>query len=281
VLAAIGDVVDDIVVRLAEPIRAATDAAAAITRRRGGSAANVTAVAAHLTGSSRLLGQVGDDATGDVLLAELAREGVDAAFVRRAGRSGTIVVLVDTAGERTFLTDPGDARSLDRPEPSWLDGVEVLHVPFYSLVDEPMASTARTLARWAGERGIAVSVDTSSWAVLEAYGLRAARAAIAALRPAAVFANADEARVLGVDGALAGAVTFVKRGADPAVVHLRDGRCGEVPAVPLDDVGDTTGAGDAFAAGVLTRSGWLDDPIVAATAGHLAAAALLRGRARW
>jgi sugar/nucleoside kinase (ribokinase family) len=94
-----------------------------------------------------------------------------------------------------------------------------------------------------------------------------------------VFANADEARVLAVDGALAGAVTFVKRGPDAAVVHLRDGRCGEVPAVHLDRVGDTTGAGDAFAAGVLTRQGWLDDPIAAASAGHLAAATLLADRA--
>lgn len=277
-LAAIGDVVDDIVVRLGEPVRVATDAAAAITRRRGGSAANVAAVAAHLAGASRFLGQVGDDATGDVLLAELGRERVDVTFVRRAGRSGTIVVLVDTAGERTFLTDPGDARSLDRPDPAWLDGVDVLHVPFYSLVDEPMATTARTLAGWAAERGIAVSVDTSSIAVLEAYGIPAAHAAIADLHPTAVFANADEARVLSVDGALAGAITFVKRGPDPAIVHLRDGRCGEVPAVHIDEVGDTTGAGDAFAAGVLTRPNWLDDPVAAASAGHLAAAALLSSR---
>ena len=140
-LAAIGDVVDDIVVRLDEAIRTGTDAGARVTRRRGGSAANVAAVAARLTGAARFLGQVGDDPTADLLLAELRNDGVDTAFVRRHGRSGAIVVLVDAAGERTFLTDPGSARQLDRPDPAWLDGVDVLHVPFYSRVDEPMATT--------------------------------------------------------------------------------------------------------------------------------------------
>ena len=181
VLAAIGDVVDDIVVHVGGPIRVATDTPSSITRRRGGSAANVAAAAARLVGRARFLGQVGDDGTADLVLAELVADGVDVSFVRRAGRTGAIVVLVDGQGERSFLTDPGSARSLDDPDPIWLDGVDVLHVPVYSLVDEPIATTAITTVGWALARGIAVSIDASSVAVLEAYGVERMLALIAAL----------------------------------------------------------------------------------------------------
>lgn len=271
-----GDVVDDIVVRVLDPIRHGTDTPASITRRRGGSAANVATVAALLTGRARFLGQVGDDATADLLLGELDAAGVDTAFVRRAGRSGSIVVLVDVAGERSFLTDPGSARMLDRPDPAWLDGLDVLHVPFYSLVDEPLATTAITLIDWAHERGIAVSVDASSVSVLDAFGVARARSLIEGLAPGAVFANADEARLLGIDGEVAGAATFVKHGAAPAVVHA-SGTSMTVPAVDLGQVADTTGAGDAFAAGVLTAA-WRTDPESACAAGHAAAALVLAAR---
>ena len=81
VLATVGDLVDDIVVRLGGPINVASDTEAVIERRRGGSAANVAAVAARISGRSRFLGQVGDDARGAALLAELAAEGVDVSMV--------------------------------------------------------------------------------------------------------------------------------------------------------------------------------------------------------
>jgi sugar/nucleoside kinase (ribokinase family) len=117
VLATVGDLVDDIVVRLGGPIHVATDTDAVIERRHGGSAANVAVTAARITGGSRFLGQVGHDARGVMLLTELAAEGVDVSAVRRAGRTGSIVVLVDAGGERSFLTDPGSARDLDDPLP--------------------------------------------------------------------------------------------------------------------------------------------------------------------
>jgi len=93
--------VDDIVVRIntsapAAAIHVGSDTGATIVRRRGGSAANVAAIAGRLTGAARFLGQVGDDAIADALLAELTADGVDVSCVRRHGRTGAIVVLVET-----------------------------------------------------------------------------------------------------------------------------------------------------------------------------------------
>ncbi len=276
-LAALGDLVEDIVVRVDDPMNVATDTDAHITRRRGGSAANVVAVAARSGHRARLIGQVGDDPIGAALIDDLAAAGVDTSFVRRGGRTGTIAVLVDETGERTMLTDRGACTELDRPESTWLDGVDTLHVPMYSLVGEPLAGTASTVIGWAHDRGIAVSIDVSSVALIEAVGVEIVDATLRRLDPAVVFANADEAAALGIDGSSGRAVTVIKRGADPAVVFAA-GRRVEVPAVTMPEVGDTTGAGDAFAAGFLT-SGWRTDVVAAAQAGHRAAADII-GSAR-
>lgn len=277
-LATVGDLVDDIVVRLGGPIRFASDTDAVVEHRRGGSAANVSAVAARISGRSRFLGQVGDDALGDRLLVELAADGVDVGCVRRRGRTGSIVVVVDAGGERSFLTDPGSARALEHAEESWLDDVDVLHVPLYSLDGGSIAATVAQLVRWARRRSIAVSLDLSSVSVIESLGVSEVRRVLHELTPDVVFANEDEGLTLGIDSALGAAITIVKRGAGPATV-FRDGiEPRDVAAETLELVDDTTAAGDAFAAGFLAFGAWRSDPIEACKAGHAAAAALLRAR---
>jgi sugar/nucleoside kinase (ribokinase family) len=276
-LAVVGDLVEDVVVRLEGPIHLASDTSAAITRRLGGSAANVAAAAAHLGHASRFLGQVGDDPPGRRLVAELSALGVDTDHVRTAGDTGTIVVLVDPAGERTMLTDRRACLELTGPDPTWLAGVDVLHVPMYSLVDGPLGVTATRLVGWCHERGIDVSIDVSSVAVVEARGRDATRQLLASLEPAVVFANGPEALALGVAGAVGAAVTVVKRGSDPVVLHVPGADPVEIPAVAIDRVSDSTGAGDAFAAGFLTAS-WRTDPVAACERAHRAAAGVLGGR---
>lgn len=277
-LATLGDLVDDVVCRLATAVRRATDTVTTIERRRGGSAANVAAVAAVLGAPVRFIGQVGDDAVGAALVAELASAGVDTTCVRRAGATGTIVVLVDPDGERSMLTDRRTCAELDRPEPAWLDDVDVLHVPLYSLVDGATASTATTVIGWAHDRDVAVSIDLSSTALLERLGADRLVELVTSLQPAIVFANAEEADAVGGIDAIPSPIAVVKHGALPAVVRGPDGSVVPVPALAIGAVTDSTGAGDAFAAGFLTFPGRLVDQVGAVTAGHAAAAALLSGR---
>ena len=114
--------------------------------------------------------------------------------------------------------------------------------------------------------------------MIDELGVDATTIARRAIAPDVVFANADEASALGLDGPVASALTIVKRGGVSAVVYQPGAAPAEVPAHDIADVVDTTGAGDAFAAGFLTHRAWRSDPAEACRAGHAAAAALLRAR---
>jgi sugar/nucleoside kinase (ribokinase family) len=273
VLCAVGDLVEDVVVRIHQPIRTGTDTAATIERRLGGSAASVAREAARL-GPARFIGRVGDDAIGDTLVAGMEAAGVDVR-VQRAGRTGTIVVLVDEMGERTMFPDRGACTELDDVDDSWLAGVDVLHLPSYSILSEPIGATCVHLVDVVRRQGGRVSIDASSTGVLADVGVDEAMRRFVALRPDVFFANADEAAMLDLV-AWPGAVV-VKHGAEPVEVIV-DGRRITVPVPVVASGVDTTGAGDAFAAGFLVA--WIDDAgwEAAATAGVASATHVLRSR---
>ena len=274
----VGDLVEDIVVHVdtskSGMLNAATDTPASVIRRRGGSAANLAVSVARAGHAARFIGQVGDDASGLALLDELRAEGVEV-IARRAGTTGTIIVMVDHLGERSMLTDRGACTHLDHPDRSWLDGLSTLHVPLYSLMGDPLARTTATLIEWAHEREITVSIDASSASIIDDFGADALLELLAELHPTVLLCNAMEAAALGgeVDPETFGAgLTIIKRGPDPAVV-LQPGHAPvEVPALTIENVRDTTGAGDAFAAGLLVALASGSTPVAAAMLGHHSAA---------
>jgi sugar/nucleoside kinase (ribokinase family) len=249
VLAVVGDLLEDIVVRIASTPALGTDTPAMIERRRGGSAANVAAAAASTGATVRFIGSIGDDDVGSRLVADLAALGVDVR-VQRRGRTGAVVVLVGPDGERTMLPDRGVATSLADVDAAWLDGVTWWHIPSYSLLSEPIGATVRTLLTDVRGRGGRLSIDVSSVAIVEAYGTRRYQVLLGELAPDVVFANETEARLLPT---AAGAVTIVKHGPRPVEVRAAGERYG-VDVPPLPEIQDTTGAGDAFAAGFLTAT---------------------------
>ncbi len=264
-------------VHLRSDPRKGTDTQAVIARRRGGSAANVAALAVQSGTPSRFIGQVGADALGRELVAELESQGVDVR-VSFHGVTGSIVVLVDHRGERTFLTDRGAAVGLVDVDDGALDDVGLLHLPVYCLQSDPLARTSSRLAGDAVAREIPVSIDLSSVAVIEEFGRAELVSFLETVAPAVVFANQSEHRVLGLDARdpIPGArVTIIKGGAEPTLIVSPAGDVMSVPVRPVDEVVDTTGAGDAFAAGYL--GAFLDgsSPRIAVDVGHRLAARVL------
>ena len=258
----------------AGPARHGTDNAAVIRRTRGGSAANVAAFASALM-PARFIGCVGDDSVGEVLTGELTGRGVEVR-VQRRGRTGTIVVLVDSAGERTMYPDRAAAADLNEVPGDWLESAAILHVPSYCFAAEPAGTSVLRLIQHAGRAGIPVSLDASSTGMLEEHGLARYLDLVESIRPAVFFANAREARLLDVTRPeFAKTMTVVKDGAGSAVVTPPGGAQSAVPVPEVLPVRDSTGAGDAFAAGFLAARVHGADPVEAARAGHALARSVL------
>lgn len=266
----LGDLAEDIVVRLAEGPRRGTDAAASITRRRGGSAANVAVSVVASGGRARFVGAIGSDPVGQTLVDELLAQGVETS-VERLGRNATIVVIVDPTGQRSFLSDRGGAGELSVLPADALQGAVVLHIPAYSFDGGPLSTVAKEAMRLARLAGITVSVDASSVAVLE----RLSSNFWHEIRPDVLFANIDEADVLQLPRADLG-LTVIKAGAEPTRLYDGDLLLATVLPPQLRAVADTTGAGDAFAGGFLAWLARDQNPVKALTGGHNAAARHLR-----
>jgi sugar/nucleoside kinase (ribokinase family) len=238
---ALGDLLLDVIVRLNAPLNAGDDVTATTTLSPGGQAANVAAWAAALGASARIVATRAADEAGTLVARGLADRGVDVQGPVRAP-TGVVVSLVEPGGNRTMASDRGAAPELhpDDLSPSWF-ACDALHVSGYSLMREPIATAALHAAELAREDNARVSVDLASWTHIERFG-HTLRPVLAKLAPDVVFGNEHEWQAIGdVDVR----TRVVKRGARGVVVNGH-----EHPAEAAQVV-DTTGAGDALAAGFL------------------------------
>ena len=277
----VGDLVLDVVLAPSIDLARGTDVTGRVVMRQGGSASTTARWLGRLGMRPVLACAVGRDATGRALVADVAGDGVDVRAVRVAGvPTGRIGVLVEPGGERSFVTERGAALKL-RPEDlraEWFAGAAAVHLPAYSLLDQPLGLAGLAAAKLGHEAGALVTVDLSSSAPLLANGRRAALRLIEAAAPDLLFATRDEARaLLGpkreeklIELAPAAVVKRGRKGATVLLLERGDMLRFEVATTPVRSE-DSTGAGDAFDAGFL--AGWLE----ARRKGLAESAALQRG----
>jgi sugar/nucleoside kinase (ribokinase family) len=282
-LVVVGDLMVDVVARPSGPLRTGSDTAAEVWLTGGGSAANTAAWVASRLRPVALVAAVGDDGLGVSARHDLAALGVRTeGVVSVAGaRTGTCVVLVDPTGERTMLPDRGANDDLDVGavlDAMRGEAVGWLHLSGYTVLHDGSRVAGVAALAAARERGIPTSVDPSSAGPILDLG---AEVLADLLRPVDVlFANEEEVAALGGEAAalsIASAVV-VKRGAAGAT-WIDGTRRIDVAAVPVDVV-DTTGAGDAFAAGFLTSWDGVDVETALAGGAAVAAEAVSRPGAR-
>jgi len=278
----LGDVMVDVVTRLSAPLAPGSDAPAVIRFHGGGSAANTAAWLAEAGAEPVLVGRVGDDERGRGAADELRAAGVDARLVVDPELpTGTCVVIVGPDGERTMAPDAGANDALTDADlaDELLASAEHLHVAGYALLRPGSRPAARAAIPRARSHGMTVSVDPSSAALLSPEFLDHAEGA------GLLLPNVDEARMLSGEADPERAARALASRFDEVVVTLgadgalwTDGReIVRADAVPVEAAVDSTGAGDAFAAGLLSARLNGAAPIEALTAGaRLAAKAVAR-----
>lgn len=220
----------------------------------GGKGANQAVAAARLGARVAFVGRLGADERGLRILTQLADQRIDTSRALKdpSAPTGVAMIMVDARGEKAIMTAPGANRMLDvadveRAAPLFANTTVVL-----LQLETSIAVTLAAARQGRASRALVV-LDTSPAARLPDELLAATDV---------VRCNAHEARVVtgiavtGVDSARTAAQELRRRGAGAACIATTGG---DLLVFETDelwlpnqhvDVRDTTGAGDAFAAGI-------------------------------
>ncbi|USZ67295.1 carbohydrate kinase family protein [Halorussus salilacus] len=225
-------------------------------RSGGGSAANVAVALSGMDFDAGVVGSVGDDETGLLARRELRNAGVDCTHLLEVGDAETTTkyLIVDADGEVMVLGNEGANEAV---APGDIDSEYVADARHLHLTSQ-RPETAAALASAATEAGVSVSFDPGRRLEERDFGEALAYSDV-------VFLNDREAKTLLDDdlenpsSELHGRVVVIKHGAEGARVDTPDGSYHH-PGFDAEAV-DTTGAGDAFAAGFLAMLLRRGDPL--------------------
>jgi len=270
----VGDVGLDVVGKLAGPVVFGQDTRARVTVAPGGAGGNTAAWLAQQDVDVSLIARVGADEAGRTAATELTAAGIDCRFaVDPVLQTCCVLVLVAPDGDRTMLADRGAnaAFCVDDVQLPAVTGRGHLHVSGYVLLDEgsrPAGLAALDLARRAGWT---TSIDPQATEHIATVGAENFLSWVAGAD--LLLPNDSELAALGglVPALAAVGAVVVTHGRHGASWYSATERV-NVPA-PASHETDSTGAGDAFNAGLLAS--WLHggDPVAALQAGVLAGSA--------
>ncbi len=231
-------------------------------QKSGGSAANTSAGVTSLGGRAAFVGKVADDDIGRFYTEDLQAAGVSytTTWLEHGSGSGRSMILITPDGERTMNTYLGACHDLTEQDISEdeISGAEITFMEGY-LWDPPEAKRAFVkAAKIAHDHGRSTAITLSDpfcvnryrWEFLDLMRTKTVDFVFANLEELKALYGTDDVsaavRQIGADCKIA-AVTMGPKGA----MAIRNGEVFTVPAYPVEQVADVTGAGDLFASGFL------------------------------
>jgi sugar/nucleoside kinase (ribokinase family) len=259
----IGDVMLDVVVRINTEVNYGSDTPAKISTHGGGAAANVASWLAFSNHEVQLVSRVGDDPAGTAVMAELDKLGVQHGnIVIQGAQTGVVAVLVDKTGERTMFPESGANSGLNLSDLPALENVSAVYLSGYSLLNPASTTGVVAMVNAITSARIPIIFDPASVGTMNHVGLASVKNILP--RMDIVILNEEEAFYLTGRSDIQLAlkelnelvpIVVIKRGSQGAIAIKRDLDSVEVSAKSANVI-DTTGAGDAFAAGFI--GSWIE-----------------------
>ena len=261
-----------------------------ISTHGGGAGGNVASWLAVLGNDVTMVGRIGNDAAGSAITAEFDALGISYGdIVKEDLHTGVVVCLVDPSGERTMLADNGANAGLAISDLPALDGVDAIYLTGYAPIAPLSREGVLEMVRTINSREIPIIFDPATVGGMQGVPVEEILSWCALMD--AVIMNEEEAIYLSGLSDLESALNFfveltpraiIKRGSAGAIGLERGGQIISVAAT-TSTVVDTTGAGDAFAAGFIDAFTGRRDfshamERASAVAGHCVAIVGARGR---
>lgn len=269
----IGDVMRDIIVRPQGGLRIGSDRAATIAMKQGGSAASQAVWLAASGQPVRLVARIGK-AGAPELLKRFKDRNIETLFtIDEEQETGILVAIIAKDGERSFYTDRGANLALeyvDIPE-NILDGVVLVMLSGYSFFAEGPRKAVMKIIDRAKDKKIPVAIDPASAGFIRDVGVSRF---LEWIRGATILLpNREEAELLSKEKHPDKQMAVLGKLFD--LVVLKQGAAGAsamgkgckpiMVSAPRVEVVDSTGAGDAFAAGFIKA--YLEEKSLAACLG--------------
>ena len=259
----IGDAALDVIVKMQTEIHVGSDTASQISMHGGGAAANTATWLAQLGHSVFFSCRLGDDAAGRAISSEFDLWKIEhrKTFLENE-KTGVVVVLVDDKGDRTMFPDSGANSGISERDLPNLHGFDAAYLSGYSLFNPLSTNGVLRMVNEIKDVGIPLIFDPASVGTMMAFNRKRVIETLAYMD--ITIMNEDEARYIADCDALDEALDFIteivsiaviKTGSSGAIARIRGSNTVISHADAVNAI-DTTGAGDAFAAGFIPM--WLE-----------------------
>ena len=259
----IGDAMLDVIVKMQGQMYLGSDTISQISTHGGGAAANTATWLASSGHKVFYVCRLGDDAAGRVIASEFDAWNIGyKPELLREHRTGIVVVLVDQSGERSMFPDRGANSGLSELDLPDLTRYSAVFLSGYALFNPQSQAGVLRMINKMREANLDIFFNPGSVGVMSHLGVDACRQRCKLMD--LLIMNQAEAEFLTGNSDIEAALNELSKDVETVVITTSSqGAIGKSrgqgivnsPILPITAI-DSTGAGDAFAAGFIGR--WLE-----------------------